>query len=119
MPSGWVFILFCVLLRMTEGVGSAMFFTSAFALLPELFPKHVATVMVRVYSGLVTEALTASSVITCTHICSDETAGGESLGMWLYILCVQPCQEIYVERMQWMCCEKTQRCEAFFSVLYQ
>jgi len=56
MPSGWVFILFCVLLRMTEGVGSAMFFTSAFALLPELFPKHVATVMVRVYSGFVTEA---------------------------------------------------------------
>jgi len=32
MPSGWVFILFCVLLRMTEGFGSAMLGTAAFAL---------------------------------------------------------------------------------------
>jgi len=46
MPSGWVFILFCVLLRMTEGVGSAMLTTAAFALLPELFPNHVGTLMV-------------------------------------------------------------------------
>ena len=46
ISSGWMFSTFCVLLRMTEGVGSAMFFTAAFAVLPELFPNHVGTVMV-------------------------------------------------------------------------
>ena len=48
MPSGWVFILFCILLRMTEGVGSAMLSTASFSLLPELFPNRLATVMVHV-----------------------------------------------------------------------
>ena len=52
MPSGWVFILFCILLRMTEGVGSAMLSTAAFSLLPELFPNHLATVMVLVPPNL-------------------------------------------------------------------
>ena len=46
MPSGWIFIVFCVLLSMTQGVGSAMFTTAAYALLVELFPNNVSTVMV-------------------------------------------------------------------------
>ena len=46
LPSGWVFILFCVLLRMTEGVGSAMYFTATFTLVPEFYPTKVSTVMV-------------------------------------------------------------------------
>jgi hypothetical protein len=46
LPSGWVFILFCVLLRMTEGVGSAMYFTAAFTLVPQFYPTRVSTVMV-------------------------------------------------------------------------
>ena len=46
LPSGWVFILFCVLLRMTEGVGSAMYFTATFTLVPEFYPNRVSTIMV-------------------------------------------------------------------------
>ena len=46
MPSGWVFIMFCILLRLTEGVGSAMFATSLYAQLPELFPHSVGTMSV-------------------------------------------------------------------------
>lgn len=46
LPSGWIFILFCVLLRMTEGVGSAMLFTAVFTLLPEYYPSKVGTIMV-------------------------------------------------------------------------
>ena len=46
LPSNWVFVLYCVLLRMTEGVGSAMFVTATFTVLPVLFPKSVATIMV-------------------------------------------------------------------------
>ena len=53
-----------MLLRLTEGVGSAMFLTAAFGVLPELFPKNVATVMVRVFFWPCTEALAASSFIT-------------------------------------------------------
>lgn len=46
LPSGWVFILFCTLLRMTEGVGSAMFFTATFTLLPEYYPSRIGTLLV-------------------------------------------------------------------------
>ena len=46
LPPGWVFILFCTLLRMTEGAGSAMFFTAVFTLLPEYYPSRVGTVLV-------------------------------------------------------------------------
>jgi MFS family permease len=44
MPYGWVFITFAVLLRMTEGVGSALSFTAIYTLLPELFPNRVGLV---------------------------------------------------------------------------
>ena len=46
MSSGWIFVTFCVLLRMVEGVGSAMFITAAFTLLPLLFPNSVGTMTV-------------------------------------------------------------------------
>ena len=51
MPSGWVFIMFCILLRLTEGVGSAMFATSLYAQLPELFPHSVGTMTVCTYTN--------------------------------------------------------------------
>ena len=46
MPSGWIFALFGILLRMTEGVGLAMFITASFTLLPELYPTRVGLVKV-------------------------------------------------------------------------
>lgn len=63
LPSGWVFILFCVLLRMTEGVGSAMYFTATFTLVPEFYPTKVSTVMVN-YIMLTPSCLNLFS-ITC------------------------------------------------------
>lgn len=44
LPSNWVFVLFCVLLRVTEGIGSALFITATFTLLPVLYPKSTGTV---------------------------------------------------------------------------
>ena len=46
MPSGWIFAFFGILLRMTEGVGLAMFITASFTLLPELYPTRVGLVKV-------------------------------------------------------------------------
>ena len=46
MPSGLVFIILAVLLRMTEGVGWAMFTTSMLSTLAQLFPTHVALMSV-------------------------------------------------------------------------
>ena len=46
MPSGWVFITFAILMRMTEGVGWSMCTTTTFSLLAQLFPTHVGTVTV-------------------------------------------------------------------------
>ncbi|XP_064392257.1 MFS-type transporter SLC18B1-like isoform X2 [Halichondria panicea] len=43
ISSGWMFATLCIILRMTEGVGSAMFFTACYALIPELFPNHIGT----------------------------------------------------------------------------
>ena len=40
MPAGAVFIVFGIVLRMTEGVGWAMVKTTSLALLPYLFPSH-------------------------------------------------------------------------------
>ncbi len=49
LPSGWIFIIVCVLFRVTEGVGTAMFFTATFATYPKLFPESIGTVVVRNY----------------------------------------------------------------------
>ena len=46
LPSNWIFVLFCVLLRVTEGTGSALFITATFTLLPVLYPKSTGTVTV-------------------------------------------------------------------------
>ena len=43
LSAGWVFIVYCVLLRMVEGIGTAMYITATFTILPLLFPKHVGT----------------------------------------------------------------------------
>ena len=52
MPSGWMFVMFSTLLRLTEGVGSAMFSTSVYAQLPELFPQSVGTMTVCIRNKL-------------------------------------------------------------------
>ena len=46
MPPGPVFIMFGILLRLTEGVGWAMTLTTSLAFLPVLFPSHIATLTV-------------------------------------------------------------------------
>ena len=46
LPSGWVFIVACVLLRLIEGIGSAMFTTAMFSLLQQLYPDNVGLMMV-------------------------------------------------------------------------
>ncbi len=46
-----MFIFFCILLRITEGIGSAMFSTATFTVLPILFPNSVGTVVVRGEGG--------------------------------------------------------------------
>ena len=53
MPYGWVFIMFAVLLRMTEGLGSSMAFTAIYTLLPELYPTRVGLVTVHTHACLV------------------------------------------------------------------
>ena len=43
MPAGVVFLVFAILLRMTEGLGWAMFTTTTFSLLAQLFPTRIGT----------------------------------------------------------------------------
>ena len=47
IPSTWGFILTCMLLRIAEGVGTALFFTGTFSTFPKLFPNSVSLLMVR------------------------------------------------------------------------
>ena len=46
IPSAVGFILISIFLRVTEGVGSAVYSTSAQALALKLFPKHITVVVV-------------------------------------------------------------------------
>ena len=45
LPANWLFPTICVLLRCTEGLGTAMFSTAIFAVLPLFFPNSVATIV--------------------------------------------------------------------------
>lgn len=47
LPSSWIFVLYTSVLRVIEGVGTGMFTTVTFTILPDLFPNSVATVSVR------------------------------------------------------------------------
>ena len=46
MPSATWFVMYGILMRLTEGVGWAMATTTSYALLPSLFPSRVATLTV-------------------------------------------------------------------------
>ena len=46
IPSTWGFILACILLRVAEGAGTAMFCTATYSSLPKLFPNSVSFLMV-------------------------------------------------------------------------
>jgi MFS family permease len=54
MPSGVVFLVFGILLRMTEGVGWAMCTTTTLSLVAQLFPDYVGTLsgLIEVGTGL-------------------------------------------------------------------
>ena len=49
MSAGAVFIVFGIVLRMTEGVGWAMVKTTSLALLPYLFPSNIGMLTVSLY----------------------------------------------------------------------
>lgn len=53
VDSSWTFIVICIVLRLLEGVGTAMLTTAIFSTFPHLFPKAVGTLMVRTYSACV------------------------------------------------------------------
>ena len=46
LPAGWIFIVFAIILRLAEGVGTALATTPTLALIPGLYPERVSTVMV-------------------------------------------------------------------------
>ena len=46
LPSGWIFIMMCILLRLIEGIGSALFMTGALAIVPQLYPDSIGRVIV-------------------------------------------------------------------------
>lgn len=45
-PTTWSFIVLCIVLKIADGAGNAMFVSASYSLLPRLFPKHVGTVTV-------------------------------------------------------------------------
>ncbi len=51
LSPGWMFIVYCVLLRMTEGVGSALYMTSTFTILPILYPTQIGMITVSALEG--------------------------------------------------------------------
>ena len=92
MPSGWLFIMMCTLLRLIEGVGSALFLTGSLAIIPQLYPNSVGFVSVSwltsTYSVSMFTNLHVGTVITVLYAhgrCTLETAevGG---GLILHIL---------------------------------
>ena len=52
MPAGAVFIVFGIVLRMTEGVGWAMSKITSLAILPDLYPSHVGLLTVSIIQEL-------------------------------------------------------------------
>ena len=55
MPSSALFIAFSLLLRMVEGVGTAMYSTASYTLLTQLFPDKKGTIVV--------------SILVCDWVC--------------------------------------------------
>ena len=46
VSAAWAFIAICTVLRVLEGVGSALLFTAIFSTFAQLFPKSVSTLVV-------------------------------------------------------------------------
>ena len=46
IPNEWSFVLSCIVLRLLEGLGTAVLNTAIFSTFPKLFPKSVATLVV-------------------------------------------------------------------------
>ena len=47
LPSGWPFIVMCIVLRFIEGVGNALFNTAGNTLIIQLFPESIGLLAVR------------------------------------------------------------------------
>ena len=62
LSPGLEFITFCVVLRLVQGTGSALFSTATFTLLPELFPNALGTITVRTATSFV-------ALIPCDSLC--------------------------------------------------
>ena len=46
LPAGWLFIVVAIILRISEGIGSALATTAALSLIPILHPDRISTLMV-------------------------------------------------------------------------
>ncbi len=46
LPSGWPFIVICIVLRIIEGVATALFTTAGYTLLTELYPESTGFIVV-------------------------------------------------------------------------
>ena len=46
LPFGWPYLVVCLVLRFTEGVGTALYSTAAYTLVNKLYPESVGFVMV-------------------------------------------------------------------------
>ena len=46
LPSGWPFIVTCIVLRIIEGVATALFTTAGYTLLTELYPESTGFIVV-------------------------------------------------------------------------
>ena len=63
IASKWVFIASCLLLRIVEGVGTAILNTTIFAVFPKLYPKSVGTLVVYYNYPLAHAKLRAVAII--------------------------------------------------------
>ena len=71
MPSATLFVVYGVLLRLTEGVGWAMSNTTTLAFIPVLFPSHV---------GKLTVSLKGSKEMYCDNVNQGLIFGAIGLG---------------------------------------
>ena len=71
ITSSWMFVVTCVVLRLVEGVGTAIVSTAIFSTFPVLFPKSVATLVV-------THHQYYSTSVTCILSCC----------MYMYRVCL-------------------------------
>ena len=71
LPSGWIFITLCIILRSAEGIGTALFITAFFTLVSILYPHSVGTLMVcamKIHLTVVLPYLRYKDYLLCFHV---------------------------------------------------